>query len=223
MEFVILIGVIVAFVGVVWYLARWIEEQRTGEYAGAARKLGLEFFPLGDPVLLETLGPFSLFEAGHSKKLKNLIRGQTQNVDLALFDYSYTTGGGKSSSTHRQTVARFDSAWLDLPKFELRPAHMGHRIAKLFGYQDIAFAEFPKFSKKYLLRGDKEDAIRNVFTDDVLIHLESIDGIHILGDGANLVIYRPNKRLKGYQLRGFLEEAFGVYAQFKTASPTEAP
>jgi hypothetical protein len=221
MEFVILIGVLVAFVGVVWYLARWIEDQRTEEYAGVARKLGLEFFPLGDAALLASLEHLALFQAGHSKKLKNLIRGHTQNVDLAMFDYSYTTGGGKSSSTHRQTVARFDSPWLDLPRFELRPAHMGHRIAKLFGYQDIAFSEFPKFSKKYLLRGDREDAIRNVFTEEVIQHLEAVDGIHILGERSKLIVYRPNKRLKGHELKGFLEEAFGVYTQFKTASPEE--
>jgi hypothetical protein len=221
MEFIILIGVIVAFVGVVWYLARWIEEQRTEEYAGVARKLGLEFYALGDAVLLESLGQFSLFQAGHSRKLKNLIRGQTQNVDLAMFDYSYTTGGGKSSSTHRQTIARFESPWLDLPQFELRPAHMGHRLAKLFGYQDIAFSEFPRFSKKYLLRGDKEDAIRDIFTEEVIGHLEALDGIHILGERSKLLVYRPNKRLKGHELKGFLEEAFGVFTQFKAASPTE--
>ena len=223
MEFAVLIGIIIAFVGVVWYVAKWFEEQRSQEYAGFARKLGLEFSPTGDTVLLESLANFSLFQLGHSRKLRNLIRGQTQNVDVAIFDYSYTTGGGNSSSTSRQTVVRFDSPWLNLPKFELRPAHVGHRLAKLFGYQDITISEFSKFSKKYLLRGDNEEAIRKVFNEDVVLHLESLDGLYVFGERSKLLIYRQNKRLRGYELRGFLEEAFGVYAQFKTVHPSEVP
>jgi hypothetical protein len=221
MEVVILIGILVAFVGVAWFLAKWFEEQRSKEYAGVARKLGLGFSAMGEPALLESLGHFSLFQAGHAKQLRNVIRGQTQNVDVALFDYSYTTGGGNSSSTHRQTVVRFESPWLALPKFELRPAHLGHRVAKLFGYQDIAISEFPLFSKKYLLRGDNEEAIRQVFTEETIRFLEPLNGLWVFGERSKLLIYRAGKRLRGYELRGFLEEAFGVYAQFKTVSPSE--
>jgi hypothetical protein len=221
MEVVIAIGIILSVVGVLWYLSRWFEKQRGQEYAAVARKLRLEYSPLGDAALLESLGEFSLFQLGHGRKLKHLIRGQTQNVDVAIFDYRYTTGGGNSSSTFRQTVIRFDSPWLDLPKFELRPAHMGHRLAKLFGFQDISIPEFPAFSKKYLLRGDSEEAIREVFTQEVVMHLESLDALHVTGQRSRLVLYRPNKRLRGYELRGFLEEAFGVYAEFKIANRSE--
>jgi hypothetical protein len=223
MEFAILIGIIVVFVGVVWSLAKWFEDRRSKECAGVARKLGLEFSALGDAALLASLGHFSLFQLGHARSLRNLIRGRTQDVDVALFDYRYTTGGGNSSSTHRQTVVRFDSPWLALPKFELRPAHVGHRLAKLFGYQDISFPESPRFSKKYLLRGDNEDAIRDAFTEEVVAHLESLDGLNVFGDDSKLLVYRAGKRLKGYELKGFLEEAFGIYSCFKSATPSEAP
>ena len=223
MEFALLIGIIVAGVGVIWYLASWFESQRAQEYAGVARKLGLEFSPAGDNALLESLGGFSLFQLGHARKLQNLIRGQTQQVDVAMFDYRYTTGGGNSSSTSRQTVIRFESPLLDLPKFELRPAHVGFRLAKLFGYREISFPDNPSFSKKYLLRGDDEEAVRGAFTEEVMLALESLAGLHVFGEGAMLLVYRPNKRLRGYELRGFLEEAFGVYSQFKIANRTEVP
>ena len=106
-------------------------------------------------------------------------------------------------------------------KFELRPAHVGHRLAKLFGYQDISFPDFPRFSKRYLLRGDNEEAIRNVFSDDVIAHLESLEGLHVFGEASELLIHRAGKRLRGYQLQGFLEEAFGVYSRFKSIHPSE--
>jgi hypothetical protein len=224
MEVLILVVIVVlAVVGVGWYLANWFEEQRAQEYAAVASKLGLEFSALGDAGFLESLSDFSLFQSGRGRKLKHLLRGQTQNVEVAIFVYRYVTGGGKSSQTHQQTVICFDSPWLDLPKFELRPAHFGHRLAKLFGYQDIAIPEFPEFNKKYLLRGEREESIRELFSQEVAGHLESLKGLHIAGWQSRLILYRPRKRLRGYDLRGFLEEAFGVYSEFKTANTSEVP
>ena len=162
------------------------------------------------------LGNFSVFQQGHSRKLRNLIRGQTQRVDVAIFDYSYTVGGGDSSTTHRQTMVRFDSPSLDLPTFELRPTQMKDRLAKLFGTKIITLPEFPTFSRKYSLRGEDEVKIRETFTPDVVQHLGSLSGMHIAGAGSKLIVYRSCKRLRGYEIRPFLEEAFAVYAVFKT-------
>ena len=220
-DLVNIIVILLVGAGVVWYLARWFERQRTEEYAAVARKLGLQFWPGEDPALLASLGRFSLFQQGHSRKLKNIIRGQTQNVDVAIFNYRYTIGGGNSSSRYRQTVIRFDSPWLALPRFELRPAHMGHRLAKLFGYRDISIPEFPAFSKKYLLRGDDEEAIRVAFHDELVLYLQKLDGLHLAGDRSQLVAFRPNKILRGYELRGFLDEAFGIYSHFKSPNSSE--
>ena len=149
------------------------------------------------------LGDFSLFEQGRGRKLTNLIRGRSQSVEVAIFDYRYTTGGGESSTTYKQTVVRFKSDSLGLPKFELRPEHLGHRLAKLFGYQDIDFPGHPKFSKKYLLRGKTDRPSACLFTPDVIEHLESLDGLHVVGHGSKLIVYRHNKRVRPAELGGF--------------------
>ncbi len=225
MDFAITIGALILAVAVAaWFLVKHYEQKRTQGFQAVAVELGMEFFPKGDDSLMDSkgnasvfLGDFSLFEQGRSRKLTNLIRGRTQSVEVAIFDYRYTTGGGESSSTYRQTVVRFESDALWLPKFELRPEHFGHRLAKLFGYQDINFPGHPKFSKKYLLRGETETAIREVFAPDVIEHLESLDRLHVAGHGSKLIVYRPNKRVRPAELEGFLTEAFGIYTQFKTA------
>lgn len=222
MEIPLLIGAIVVGVTVVFVVSNWIERERTREYEAAARKLGLEFYPQGDKSLMDAhgqyslfLGNFSIFEQGHSRKLKNLIRGQTDRVDVAIFDYSYTVGSGDSSSTHRQTVIRFDSPSLQLPAFELRPAQMSDRLTKLFRKGIIELSEFPAFSRSYSLRGEDEAEIRDTFTPDVVQHLESLSRLHIAGAGPKLLVYRPGKRLRGYQIRPFLEEAFELFSVFK--------
>lgn len=222
MEIPLLIGAIIAGVIGAFVISNWMERQRTREYEAAARKLGLEFHPEGDPSLMDAhgnysifLGNFAIFQQGHARKLRNLIRGKTNRVDVAIFDYSYTVGGGDSSSTHRQTIIRFDSPVLNLPTFELRPAQMSDRLGRLFGKGTIALSEFPAFSQKYSLRGESEAEIHEAFTLDVVQHLETLSGLHIAGAGPKLIVYRPGKRLKGYEIRPFLEEAFEVYSVFK--------
>lgn len=221
MEILIIVGIFVAVVVVSAYLVHWFEEERAKEYAAVAEKLGLEFFPEGDPVLLESLGEFSLFQLGHSQKLNHLIRGRTQNLEAAIFNYRYTTGGGNSSTTFKQTMICLDSSRLDLPAFEVRPLRVGDRLAKLFGSRNVEFPEHPAFSKKYQVRGEDEEAIRELFSPEVIEHLETTDGLHLSGHGTRLVFYQPSKRLRGYELRPFLEEAFAVYGELKNANASE--
>ena len=217
------IGIFVAVAVVIAYILHWYEEERVKEFAAVAKKLGLEFFPEGDPELLESLGEFSLFRLGYAHKLKPLIRGRTQNLDAAIFNYRYTTGGGDASSTFQQTMICLESSSLDLPAFELRPSGFGRRLAKLFGSKHVEFQEYPSFAKKYVVRGDDEEALREFFSPEVIEQLESTEGLHVMGQGGRLVFYRPSKRLRGYELRPFLEEAFKVYGEFKHANPSEVP
>ena len=91
-------------------------------------QLGLTFFPKGDETLLGRLAQFHLFSQGHSKKIKNMLHGETPDAEIAVFGYRYTTGGGKNSQTLSQTVMYFRSPSLRLPQFALRPERLFHRI-----------------------------------------------------------------------------------------------
>ena len=114
-----------------------------------------------------------LFSQGRSKRISNLIHGDTDEVALGIFDYRYTTGSGKNSHTYRQTVVCFRSPTSNLPQFALKPQSFLHAVGKLFGYQDIDFQSHPKFSKAFILRGTSETAVRKLFTADLLSFLET--------------------------------------------------
>jgi hypothetical protein len=206
---------------VVWQIARHYERRRTDAFRQVADDLGFHFEG-AESALAARFNSLRLFSQGHTKKVSNLMRGSGQNAEVCIFDYSYTVGSGKNKNTYRQTAVCLESPDLQIPDFELRPEHFFHRIGSMFGYQDIDFADYPEFSRKYLLRGTSEAAIRRVFDVDVVARIESLDGVSIEGDANRLVFYRHAKRGRPEELRRLLEEAFGVFTVLRqTRSETE--
>jgi hypothetical protein len=106
----------------------------------------------------------SLFDRGHSRKWRLTVTGSVGGRPFTAFEYRYTTGGGKSSQVHIESVMLWDSPDLKLPKFSLSPEGFFNRIGQKFGVQDFDFDEDPEFSKAYQLQGDNEAAVRALFT-----------------------------------------------------------
>jgi hypothetical protein len=218
MEFALIIGPIAAIgalvIGII-YAVRKFEQARTEALQGVADELGLQFYPKGDGTVENEIGHLRLFNQGHSRKMKNMISGQTEDIEVAIFGYRYTTGGGKNQHTHQQTVISFRSPHLSLPEFEIRPENLFHKIGQALGYQDIDFDSHPIFSKKYLLRGPDEAAVREFLTPKLLQFFESQQGISVEASRDRLIYYRASKRIKPEQVRSFMAEGFHVYELMK--------
>jgi len=117
-----------------------------------------------------------------------------------------------------QTVIWFRSPQLSLPSFVMRPEHVVHKIGSAFGYQDIDFDSnrtAADFSKKYLLRGADEHAIRSLFKDNVLDFFATHPGKPVLeGRGDRLILYRPGQLIRPENISVFLEEGLEVFRLF---------
>jgi len=187
---------------------------RTEQFALISAKLKLNFFPKGSPSLFERLKPFHLFSKGWSRKIKNLMEGEANKVELAIFDYQYTTHGGQHPQTHRQSLLFIRSPKLNLPDFSLRPENVFHKIGSAFGDKDIDFETHPIFSKSYLLRGDNEAVIRGLFNNELLNFIQSQQKISIEGSSDQLIFYRHKNRVKPEEVESFMEEGFQVFDQF---------
>ncbi len=213
--------VVLGFMGVAVHL----EKKRTATLEQVAQEMGLEFLPNGDSSLEERMKSFQLFNQGRARKFRNLIIGETDEVSLAVFDYQYTTGSGKSSNTWRQTVAALQSRKLDIPSFSMRPEGLFDRIGGVFGMQDIDFNSHPEFSKMFVLKSQDEPAVRDFFDEAVLSFFETKKGISIEAVPFRLIIYQSSKRLSPQQLKTFLEQAYQVYGVFvdRLAAPNGKP
>ena len=209
---VILIGISLAVA--IGFVSLRLEKKRTDAMEQAAREMGLTFYPKDDASTFALVSQFHLFSQGHAKKITSVMHGEVSDMEVRIFDYTYTTGSGKNAQTSRQTVICFRSAKLDLPSFSLRPENLFHKIGALFGYQDIDFDTHPVFSRHYLLRGSDEEAIRDAFDEGVLGFYEEHDGFCTEGSGPTLIFYRAAQRAKPESIRAFMEKGFKVAGHF---------
>jgi hypothetical protein len=216
MDPVVILAIVggIAFVALIIFFIWWMEKKRTEALRQIATDLEFDFFPRGDAGLLRELSPFHLFAQGHSRRLYNLMRGQANKLEVDIFDFNYTIGAGQHQHTHSQTVVCFHLPDNSLPQFSMRPESIWHKIGTWFGYQDINFETHPTFSRKYLLRGREEDAIRDLFGPEVLDYFEGTNGVSLEGGGDLLVYYRTGKRTDPRQVRSLLEDGFAVLGLF---------
>jgi len=205
----ILIVAVLVLIGIA--ISMYFEKKRREAVEKVAGELGLEFFPQGIPGLLEALRGFALFNSGRSHSVTNTIRGVTDDVELTIFDLTYTTGGGKHSHTHRQTIIRFASSQLNLPDFTVSPEWFFHKIAKLFGVKDINFPEDPTFSSAFLLQGERETAVRDLFSSQIREWFSARKGITAAGRDQQLFFFRAEQRVNPDKIAGLLEEGFQLF------------
>lgn len=213
-----IIAIVCAGVGLLaWYSIRQ-ERLRTEALKKAADEFGFQFHPNGCPVVQSWLDKFHLFTQGRARTMSNCLRGRTQDLDVSIFDYKYTIGGGKHSQTHRTTVLWIRADDLNLPAFCMSPESFWHRVgASLFGSDDIDFDTHKTFSKAYLLKGKDEASIRSLFRTEVLDHFETLTGVSTEASGEVLVFYRHAVRIDPEKMRAFLEEGFAVLGLFRAA------
>jgi hypothetical protein len=200
----------VAVGGTVIYYAVVGERKRREALAQTALMLGFTYLDKVPETVAAGLGNFHLFRRGHSKSGRNMMEGKSGDAPVTLLDYQYTTGGGKDSHMHRQTIAIFRGAATGVPEFELTPEHWWDRVAQVFGYKDIDFEASEEFSRRYLLRGPDESAIRAAFGTEALGFFAQNLGWSVESLGGSLAVYRADKRCKPEEIQPFLAEAAAV-------------
>ena len=202
---------IFALIGFVILFGWLAEKKRREKMAAEAESLGLEYFPNGASPATAHLGQFNLFNAGRARKLTKLVLGTTDEVQIALFDYQYTTGSGKQNQTHRQSVTSLKSDDLLIPSFVMRPESVFSRMGSLLGFKDIDFDSHPKFSKMFVLKGSEPMKIREFFTPALLDFFETQKGICMETMPGCIVFYWPGKRMKPDDMRDALGKAYEVF------------
>jgi len=177
-------------------LKEWINRNfgRTEKLKNLALEMDMSFSEKDEWGLLNLLKGFRLFHGGD---INNILKEKEgfYDADIRIFDYHYTTGSGKSSTTYEQTVFFIQTKKLNLPELYLQPEHFFHRIGNYFGIEDIDFQEHPKFSKQYWLKGNDEARIRQEMNEEVL-HFFTIEKDWSL-EGVNyyMILYKEDKLL----------------------------
>ena len=203
-----------AIAGVIIWVEYHFEKKRTEAMKAVAAEIGLHFSMTKDESLLAKLQSFSLFNKGHGRKMKNVMKAETEIAQLTIFDYRYKTGYGKHSHTHHHTVVALESGSLRIPEFTLRPEGLFDKIGSTLGFQDIDFKGHPEFSRMFVLKGKNEAAIRGYFDAEMLSMFTQRKGATI-DSGPGVFIYLRGGRKNPEEIQGFMTEGFGVYKAFQ--------
>ena len=210
LPFLIFGGIILLIGGGIWY-SYYAEKKRREHLEQAALEMGLTFFPDGDERLLELLRRFRLFNQGRARKMKNLVQGDSGEVQIAIFDYQYTTGSGKNSTTHRMSIAALQSGELRCPDFTMRPENFLDKIGGALGFQDIDFDSHPTFSQSFVLQSSDEEAVRKYFQPNLLEFFETRPGVCVEAQPGMMFFYRSGKRVKPDEIKDLLASAYEVF------------
>jgi hypothetical protein len=142
------------------------------------------------------------------------------DLNMKVFDYSYSFKNGRNLDTATQTVVHLRSPLLRLPSFLLRPRSRLAKLGQLLGVaSEINLANAPVFNRMFLLRGESETAIRQLFTPAVIQHFEQLTGVSVGGGGNALIVYRDRQRARPKEVLQRLAEARAIALALSAASP----
>jgi len=109
---------------------------------------------------------FKLLKYASKRSLNNVIKKD----NILICDYRYSTG--KNDIFYTVLQYKLEK---DVPDFILIKNNIFYKFLKIFGYKNIEFEHYPKFSNKYLLRGYDDMRIKSFFSDDKLMFFEQLE------------------------------------------------
>lgn len=194
--------------------------KRTDALSTVAFNLKMSFQEKDNWKLHHLLEDFKLFRVGGRREISNLMYRSAPMLDseVYIFDYRFVVSTGKSAKTFNQTVFFVHSKKLGLPFFRMRPENFFHTIGSWLGIEDIDFEEFPKFSKHYYLKGDDEDYIRHVMSDEILKFFSVEKKWFLEGINYYLIFYRRDKLLSPSQIKKFYQKGMHLFELFQDQS-----
>ena len=214
---IILWLIIPLFIGIAIWGNHKREQKRREDFKLLASGMGLESYehlPADDGLRFEQ---FALASRGRSAQISNVIVADSGELRIVIFDFRYVTGSGKNKTTHRQTVVQIESDSLALPSFTLGPENLMHRLGNFLGINDIDFAEDEEFSNRFLLHGDDEPAVRELFHADRRKALMKFTSVSIEGKGSSFIFFQKQKRWETGEIKSLMSEAFEIYGMLNAA------
>ena len=213
-------ALILVVAAITYFLSIKAAQARTRAMQDLAQQVGFSFSAEGPSQRRSYEIEMALFQQGGSRKSKNIMVGRWNGLEVKVFDYSFVTGSGKSSHTWDQTIAAF-TIKAGFPVFELRPEGIFDRIADAFVHKDIDFDSHLAFSRRYLLRGAIEKAVREMFSPALLTYCEELPADlkwHVEGCDDTLIFYQSDKSVDPEEIRNFLDTTSSMAKNFLSCS-----
>ncbi|NNF19543.1 MAG: SulP family inorganic anion transporter [Flavobacteriaceae bacterium] len=135
---------------------------------------------------------------------------------MSVFDLEFTEGAFIAREVIKTTAMHIE---LDhkIPVFTLDKEGLLQMLYGMAGFKDIDIDHHPDFNKRFYLSGEDDTQIRSMFTDPLVLFLESNPYYHVESNGHSLLIMKKERLLGvqeikqmiyfGQQLRNLLQQA----------------
>ena len=160
---------------------------------GELRQLALGKYWQYQPDLewdVSDLQPFVFFKSKPVEYQKNQIQGSNDklNLDWKICDIALKDAF-IAFENYRLTIQVIHLPF-HIPHFSLEEESLMDRMSLIADQKDIDIEEYKGFSKKFLLLGQEEEAIRKLFTPEIIRFFERGEIYHLESSGDQILIFR---------------------------------
>lgn len=155
---------------------------------------------------------FHFFEIRQIERKVNCLKGHLENVNMEweIADVTFSEGAAFTAEVFNTTVMilKLNKA---VPVFSMEKEGVFEkifdRVMAFSGYKDIDFEMYTDFSKKFLLMGNNEKAIKDFFSKEIVDFFETRQVFHIESNGEALLIFDKFKVARTDETIKFIEFA----------------
>lgn len=152
---------------------------------------------------------FFLFTRKDSEHIPYMLSGTVDQVEVRILDFVYSRykpSAGSQRRETRQTLVMFQAPDFRWPDMRMMPDSFALKLTKMLGVKDIDLDDAPEFSKRYLLNGSDEAAIRRIFRQEVTDAFVRQKGWCLEAHGDVIVFWRNRVRVPPNKILPLLEE-----------------
>jgi len=215
---VVIVVLILSRGGYVHYANLRKEAKRREMMKHAVDELGHDYEPSLSPPDFELFQRFGLAGEGRDKVSSNATVVDSGTLRMVIFDHSYTNGRGKNTATFYRQVVMATGDHLKVPDFRLSsdPRRFASLFSKLFGSSgnNLKFKDNPEFSKRFLLTGPLDIAIRNFFTPQrrgAFMQLQYSTWAVLECNASGFLLYKPRSEPDLEQLKTLMSQVLSLY------------
>jgi hypothetical protein len=149
---------------------------------------------------------FFLFTGNDSEHIPHMLSGTLDNVEIRILDYTYSLFSGSHGRrrTKLQTLVMFQHPDYQWPDLMMMPDSFALKLTKVLGMKDIDIADVPGFSKRYLLNGRDDAAIRRLFRKEVTDAFMLRNDWCVEAHGNVIVFWSKDRRVPPNDIHSFL-------------------
>jgi len=131
---------------------------------------------------------------------ENTLTKYSDHDRIDVSDITLTEGSMDDREDTHITLVHVSEIDVAIPEFSLEPEGLWSKWSELSGGRDLDFHEYPVFSKKYYLRSETEEVVRQFFSESIIRFLENREEMHIECHRNKLLFYKKRDVLQSSEI-----------------------